>query len=348
LSQQTITRKNRVARLALVAAVAGALSLPIISQHLKAQEGLGAAGPAGGVPTAPAMPKIDPNAVIASAGAVKVTGADYESFLAGLPPQDQQAIATGSPETRKQIAEHLVKLKALRQEAEKRKLDQDPKVKEQIVQMERQMKAQADAARTNILIQSLVAGLQGDEAGDKKYFEEHPEQFGQVRARHILISTQPGADASKPKLTDEQARKKADDIRARLEKKEDFAKIAKAESDDPGSKDTGGEYTFPRGQMVPAFEQAAFGLKVNEISQPIKTQFGYHVIQLLERLPGKYEDSRNLIGRQRLESFINGLVGGEPKVEPSFLNAPATAPSAPQPGAKPQSAPQPKPAANPK
>jgi hypothetical protein len=67
----------------------------------------------------------------------------------------------------------------------------------------------------------------------------------------------------------------------------DFAKLAKDYSDDPGSKDKGGECTFPRGQMVPRFEAAAFALKTNEISDIIETPFGYHIIKCYERIPAK-------------------------------------------------------------
>jgi peptidyl-prolyl cis-trans isomerase C len=313
-----------------VAVVAGALSLPIVSQHLHAQDK--PAGPPPGpapVAAAPAAP-MEPNKVIASAGKFTVTAGEFDNFILSLSPQDRQQLAAGGPEARKQVADHLLKLKALKQEAERRKLDQDPKVKEQVAQVEKVMKAQMEAARTNILIQSLLAPMQADEAADKKYFDEHPEQFGQIKARHILVSTQGGSPSEpKPKLTDEQAKKKADDIRARLVKGEDFAALVKAESDDTESKASGGEYTFPRGKMVAAFEQTAFGLKPKEISQPVKTPFGYHVIQLLERLPGTYEQSRDLITPRRFEAYITSLVGGETKVEDSFLKAAA---AAPQPG----------------
>jgi parvulin-like peptidyl-prolyl isomerase len=68
---------------------------------------------------------------------------------------------------------------------------------------------------------------------------------------------------------------------------EDFAKLAKENSEDPGSKDKGGEYTFPRGQMVPEFEAAAFSLKTNQVSDIVTTQFGYHIIKLSEKIPAK-------------------------------------------------------------
>jgi parvulin-like peptidyl-prolyl isomerase len=74
---------------------------------------------------------------------------------------------------------------------------------------------------------------------------------------------------------------KADKIYAELKGGADFAALAKKNSIDPGSKDIGGKYTVIKGQTVPPFEKAVFRLKTNEISHPVKTQYGYHVIQAL-------------------------------------------------------------------
>ena len=71
---------------------------------------------------------------------------------------------------------------------------------------------------------------------------------------------------------------------------EDFAALVKQYSDDHGSKEKGGEYTFKRGQMVPEFEAAAFSMKTNQISDPVETRFGYYIVRLLEKLPVSTED----------------------------------------------------------
>jgi parvulin-like peptidyl-prolyl isomerase len=68
---------------------------------------------------------------------------------------------------------------------------------------------------------------------------------------------------------------------------EDFAKLAKEYSEDPGSKDKGGEYTFPRGKMMPEFESAAFALKPGEVSDIATTSYGYHIIKLSEHTPAQ-------------------------------------------------------------
>lgn len=107
------------------------------------------------------------------------------------------------------------------------------------------------------------------------YFNKNHASFDkpeQARARHILV----------PDLAT------ANKVEADLKGGADFAAEAKKYSQDPGSKEKGGELGFfRRGQMVPAFDQAAFSLPVNKISEPIKSPFGYHIIQVEERTPGQ-------------------------------------------------------------
>src|SRR5260370_23096101 len=129
------------------------------------------------------------------------------------------------------------------------------------------------------------------DADVKKFYDDNPAKFEQpemVRASHILLGTKD--QSSGTDLSDDQKkakRKQIDDILKRARDGEDFAKLAKEYSEDPGSKDKGGEYTFPRGQMVPEFEAAAFSLKTNQVSDVVTTQFGYHIIKLSEKLPPK-------------------------------------------------------------
>ncbi len=125
----------------------------------------------------------------------------------------------------------------------------------------------------------------------KKFYDDNPSYFEEpemVRASHILLSTR---DIQSGKELSEDAkaakRKQAEDLLKRARAGEDFAQLAKEYSEDPGSKEKGGEYTFPRGQMVKEFEIAAFALKPNEVSDIVTTQFGYHIIKLSEKLPAR-------------------------------------------------------------
>ena len=127
----------------------------------------------------------------------------------------------------------------------------------------------------------------------KKFYDDNPPKFDQpdqVRVSHILIATKnavTGADLTEAEKKEK--RQLADKILARAKKGEDFAALVKEFSDDPGSKEHGGEYTFAKGgQMVAEFETASFGLgKVNQISDIVPTQYGFHIIKLLEKIPAR-------------------------------------------------------------
>src|SRR5712671_1840702 len=132
------------------------------------------------------------------------------------------------------------------------------------------------------------------DADVKKFYDDNPAKFEQpemVRASHILLGTKD--QSSGTELSEDQKkakRKQIDDLLKRARDGEDFAKLAKEYSEDPGAKEKGGEYTFPRGQMVPEFEAAAFSLKTNQVSDVVTTQFGYHIIKLSEKIPAKKVD----------------------------------------------------------
>ncbi len=128
----------------------------------------------------------------------------------------------------------------------------------------------------------------------QKFYDENPKRFEQpetVRAAHILLTTV--ELASKQELPpDKQKAQRAliDALLKRVRAGEDFGKLAKEFSQDPGSKERGGEYVFPRGQMAVEFETAAFSMSVGQISDVVTTKFGYHIIKVLERnAAGKIE-----------------------------------------------------------
>jgi peptidyl-prolyl cis-trans isomerase C len=128
------------------------------------------------------------------------------------------------------------------------------------------------------------------DADVKKFYDDTNnaakfEQPEMVRASHILLMTQdPKTKQDLSQAEKEAKHKTMEGLLKRARAGEDFAKLAKENSEDPGSKDKGGEYTFPRGQMVPEFEAAAFTLKTNEVSDIVTTQYGYHIIKLYEHI----------------------------------------------------------------
>jgi parvulin-like peptidyl-prolyl isomerase len=180
--------------------------------------------------------------------------------------------------------------------------------------------------RSQVLFRAYVNDLQQNseklvtDEDIQKYYSEHPNEFEEVRARHILISTSPspappGAEkeAKKP-LSKEEAKKKAQGLLDRVRKGENFEKLAQENSDD-GSKAQGGDlgYFAKDGSMVAEFETAAFALKPGEVSEVVESQFGYHII--------KVEDHRNKpldeetkkaitekIKENKIKEHIDGLV----------------------------------------
>ncbi|MCM3703871.1 peptidylprolyl isomerase [Paenibacillus macerans] len=122
----------------------------------------------------------------------------------------------------------------------------------------------------------------------KKEFEAAKENFTTASVRHILIGfTDPGGK----QRSEEETLKLAKDIKARLDKGEDFATLAKKYSEDPGSKDNGGLYENANvSGWVEEFKQAALTQPVNKIGDPVKTSYGYHIIRVESRNEKKYED----------------------------------------------------------
>ena len=129
------------------------------------------------------------------------------------------------------------------------------------------------------------------------YYENNKEKFGQpkrVKVRHILIR----ADAQ-DKEGSAKAREKAESIRQEAAQGKDFTQLAKKYSEDPGSKEDGGSLGFfSKGEMVPEFEKAAFALKEGDVSEIVKTDFGYHLIKCIEKKAAvkfTFDDSRKAL-----------------------------------------------------
>jgi peptidyl-prolyl cis-trans isomerase D len=118
----------------------------------------------------------------------------------------------------------------------------------------------------------------------QQYYNDHQSDYSQpeqAKSRHILISVPAGADAK----TDAAAKAKAEDVLKQLQAGGNWADLAKKYSDDPGSKDSGGELGFAqRGKMVPEFDKAIFAQKIGDIDI-VKSSFGYHIVQVEERQP---------------------------------------------------------------
>ena len=242
---------------------------------------------------AAAQPAVSPDTVVVTVGSEKLTRAQFEELLAALPEQVRATAAT--PRGKRQLAEQLSEVIAIAQEARKRKLDQSPAVQQMIA-------LQTDQVLAGVLARQVSNEKKPDEAAMHAYFDQHKSEFESVKASHILIRFKGSSAPARPgqkDLTDEEALAKAQDIRKKLVDGADFAATAKAESDDVGSGSKGGSLgTFGHGQMVPPFEKAAFALPLNQISEPVKSQFGYHVIKVEERTSKTFEQAKPDLEKQ--------------------------------------------------
>ena len=246
---------------------------------------------------------------------------DFDDFLQGNPRAAQQAQGPQRDELKKQLGE----FKVIAQRARNDGLDRENLTRLQILLSRSQALAGAYLGDLQKNADQLVA-----DADIEQYYRDHPADFDEIRVRHILISTQPAPEsedegeakdakdkkpANKPKtLTKDEALKKTQALLERARKGEDFAKLATENSDDPGSKDKGGEYDFfAHGKMVPEFEKAAFALKPGEISEPVETQFGFHIIKLEERRTAAPPDSDQKVRQQIAEKLKQEKI--EAKIE---------------------------------
>jgi peptidyl-prolyl cis-trans isomerase C len=249
-----------------------------------------AAAPAAKAPDAP--PAVAPSKVVLTVGDVKMTAGQFDALIDTLPEQ-VRAQARGAGRT--QLAQNLARVLVLAKEARRLKIDESPAYKTQY-------EFQASNLLAGLLFTQITKDAKVGEEDLKKYYEEHKTEYEQIHARHILIrfqGSQVSIKAGQKDLTEAEALAKAQSLRQRIQAGEDFAKLATQESDDTGSGANGGDLgTFRHGQMVPTFEQAAFAMKPGEVSQPIKTQFGYHVIRLESKDTKSFEEVRPDLERQ--------------------------------------------------
>lgn len=198
--------------------------------------------------------------VLATVNGEAITEADAKVALEDLLTQ----LPNVPEEKRMEIAvDFLIEVKLAAQAAKKARIDQSP-----------DFTLKMNYAKDRILMERLFAAEGGKATGEaavKKFYDEQVAKLTpveEVRARHILVE---GED---------DARK----IHARVKGGEDFAKVATETSKDPGSGKGGGDLGyFSKDRMVPEFAEAAFALKPGEISAPVKSQFGWHVIKLEDR-----------------------------------------------------------------
>lgn len=197
--------------------------------------------------------------IIAKVGALTVTESDIDEFIAGL---GQRGQSYNNPEGRKIILEQVIGNKLLLQDARRNLLEAEPEFKAQLAKFK-------DELLIGYAANKALGSVTVSDKEAREYYDANSAQFmapETVNASHILVDSE----------------EKAVDILGRINAGEiSFEDAAKEHSTCPSGKDGGSLGDFGRGQMVPEFDTAVFGMEVGEITAaPVKTQFGYHLIKL--------------------------------------------------------------------
>lgn len=237
--------------------------------------------------------KIAQGPVVAKVGSANITEADFEREMKSLPDYAQQLFEGEAG--KEKFLDEIIKKEILYQEALKKGIDKSPDFDRKLEEFKKLTLA------SQLLEKEIMSKSKVTEQEVKDYYDKHKEDFtttSQIRASHILVKTE--AEANK--------------VLARLKKGEQFEEIAKKESLDTKSAVNGGDIGFfARGQLVPEFEKAAAGLKVGELSGPVKTAYGYHIIKVTGRKTGPVVEFdrvkdviyQRLTGEKQKEAFDN-------------------------------------------
>ena len=263
----------------------------------------------------PVPSMVPPDTTILSVGDDKITKAQFDLILSTIPPQQQATAQT--PKGRRDIADKLAEILMLAQEARAQKLDQTPKIQTQIMLSTNQLLA-------NLMYRDFGENGKPDDAMLHAYYEAHKADWEEVKARHILIrfqgSKMPLADGKKD-ITEAEALAKVTELRAKIVAGADFAEVAKENSDDKGSGANGGDLgAFGKGQMVPEFDKEAFQLPVGQMSQPVKSQFGYHLIKVESHQTKPFEEVKPIIMKRMPEEMAKKSLADLKAKRPAVYN----------------------------
>ena len=257
--------------------------------------------------TASMAGKVDMNDphLVAVVGGEKIMDTDIEALLNEIPEQARQRYA--SVEGKRELVQSLAEIKMLSLEAKKQGIDRSPDVKRKIDFMGEQMLARELAENTVDKITISDEEISG-------YYHDNKEQFStgpRVKLRHILMDSESEAQA----------------VLARLKKGEDFSALAREKSRCPSSQQGGDLGWATKGMMVPEFENAAFALKKGQMSEVVKSSYGYHVIMCDDVEAARQldlEEVRDTIRQQlkseKSEETVSALIEQAKKNHPVTVN----------------------------
>ena len=205
------------------------------------------------------------NKILATVGGIAITEADVNDFIAGL---GQRGAAYNTPDGRQMILAQLIDTKLILLDAKRNLLEGEAGFREQLAKLK-------DNLLVNYSIEKTVSSVSAvSDAEVEEFYNSNPEQFtmgATVNASHILVDSE----------------EKAIEILAEIKGGKSFEECAKEYSSCPSGQNGGNLGDFGRGQMVPEFDSAVFGMEVGAITDsPVQTQFGYHLIKLNSKSEG--------------------------------------------------------------
>lgn len=212
--------------------------------------------------------------ILVTAGTEALTQAEFNLMLTGVPPQ-LKAMLDSQPELLQSMLKRWANFSIMVQEAKTQGIDKEASIQAKIKDM-----------TSRILVEEFITRNTGKAEVSPKaiqtYYDDHKSEFSHgemIKAQHILIKV---ADSNNNEQV-ATAKEKILAIKTRLEKGESFDVLAQKLSDDLGSKENGGDLGFfEQGSMVPEFEEVAFNSKKGVVSEPVKTQYGWHLIKVID------------------------------------------------------------------
>lgn len=257
--------------------------------------------------------------VVLSMGHEQWTASQFKRVVADTPPQVKEA-ALADPAA---FAQRYADMHLLAQLAESRQLEQDPDVRQQLAWVREGVLA--NAAKDDLYRRAQVS----DEEA-KRYYEAHKGDFVDYTLQHVVLRYQGSeiaARAGQKDMSGSEAKAEADQLRAQVLHGTDFADIVQRYSDDDDSKADGGllPETASR-NLLPEIAQGIAGLKENDVSQPIRTRYGYHLVKVVKRVDNSFEDAKPhvviLLKSEQVDRQIEAMKQASPaKLDAGFFQA---------------------------
>ncbi len=238
---------------------------------------------------------------LARIGSKSLTDADMKTILGKMSDTQKQQLNSDN-ELKTRMVDNFVVEELFVQEGEKTGITKDKEFQLALERARRQLLAQQYLQKT---VQPKIT-----DGNVRKFFDGNKGRYSQdeVRASHVLVKTEA----------------EAKEVYGKAKGGEDFDVLAKKYSKDPTAAQNNGDLGFfTRARMVPQFADAAFALKPGEISQPVKTPFGYHVIKVVEKRAGKavkFEDVKDQVRGDFQNDSINELIGSLKKNHKVVVN----------------------------